>query len=193
MRHKCLITLIFSHLKLKITLFSFLCLLVSGCLTSCKSHKKNKTEEPVYVGETIPIREEKKKKKDKKLGEKIADEALTWIGTPYAYGHSEKGKSTDCSGLVVIVFNNVAGIKMPRNSAQQADFCKTLRDKDVEAGDLVFFATGSDKKKVSHVGVMLDGLKFVHASGSKGVIISEMTTPYYQRCFIKYGRPPGLE
>lgn len=161
--------------------------------TSCKSHKKVK-EEPVYVGEQIETKKKKKKEnKEISTGEKIAHECLTWIGTPYGYGHSEKGVSTDCSGMVIVVYNNIAGIKLPRNSAQQADFCDEIKEKDIKPGDLVFFATGSDRKKVSHVGVMIDGINFVHASGSKGVIRSEMTTPYYQRNFIKYGRVPGMK
>lgn len=164
----------------------FAVVMLLGTLSSCRSHKKAKQEDLVYVGETIEIKE--KKKKDKTVGEKLAEEALTWLGTPYGYGRSEKGISTDCSGLVVIVFRDIADIKLPRNSAQQADFCDDLKEKEIGPGDLVFFATGKDPKKVSHVGVMVDKEKFVHASTSKGVIISEMTTPYYQRTFIKYGR-----
>ncbi|MCH5234981.1 MAG: C40 family peptidase [Muribaculaceae bacterium] len=135
----------------------------------------------------------RKKHDENKIGKKIADESLKWIGTPYKYGHSEKGVATDCSGMVIILYRDIADIKLPRNSAEQADFCDKLKEKDIQPGDLVFFATGKDKKKVSHVGVMIDGCKFVHASASKGVILSEMTTPYYQRTFIKYGRVPGMK
>ena len=154
---------------------------------SCKSKKKVSVEQEVVVEETIVV---KKPKKDKKtdLRDKIVKESLTWIGTPYGFGHSEKGESTDCSGLVIMVFDEVAGIKLPRNSAQQADYCDKIGEHEVKPGDLVFFATGKDRKKVSHVGIMIDKKSFVHSSGSKGVIISEMTTPYYKRTFIKYGR-----
>lgn len=164
------------------------CLLLGG-LPSCKSHKKAKKAEIAYVGETISVKPKKNKSKHPgKEGELIASEAMTWIGTPYGYGRSEKGVATDCSGMVIVIFEQIADIKLPRNSAQQAEFCKDLKEKDVCAGDLVFFATGKDKRKVSHVGIMTDKEHFVHASGSKGVIISEMSTPYYKRTFIKYGR-----
>ena len=163
-----------------------------GTLSSCKSHKKGK-DDKVYIGEQIEVKKKpKKEKRENSIGKKIADECITWIGTPYRYGHSEKGVATDCSGMVIVVYKQIADIKLPRNSAQQADYCDDLKDKDIEPGDLVFFATGKDKKMVSHVGVMVDKNKFVHASGSKGVILSEMTTPYYQRTFIKYGRVPGI-
>lgn len=168
------------------------CFLILGAVSSCKSHKKSNIEESVYVGEQKDKRK-KKEKKDSDIRERIAKECMTWIGTPYAYGHSEKGRATDCSGMVIVVYEQVAEIKLPRNSAEQCEFCDNLKEKDIKPGDLVFFATGKDKKKVSHVGVMVDGNRFIHASGSKGVILSEMTTPYYQRTFIKYGRVPGLK
>ena len=157
-------------------------------LPACKSSKNSIKQEPVT--EMTKNKENKKDKEKILIGEKIAREALTWQGTPYKYGHSEKGKCTDCSGLVMVVFLEVADMKLPRNSAKQAEFCETLKEKEVRAGDLVFFATGSDKNKVSHVGVMLDGKRFVHASSSKGVVVSDMDTPYFIRTFKKYGRVP---
>ena len=159
-------------------------------LSGCKSSKKV-IKEKVEV-ETVRVEKNKKKKKGEgtDIGEKIVKEALTWKGTPYGYARQEKGVATDCSGMVMIVYQEIANIKLPRNSAQQAAFCDELKEKDVRAGDLVFFATGKDKNKISHVGVMIDGCQFVHASSSKGVIVSEMTTPYYIRTFKKYGRVP---
>ena len=171
----------------KLYAYTFLLILFLLAGSSCRSHKKPKVEETVIIEETIEVKKPGKKK-EKTLREKIVEEALTWEGTPYAYGRSDKGKATDCSGMVIVVYEEVAGMKLPRNSAKQAEFCEEVREKDVLPGDLVFFATGSDKKAVSHVGIMIDKIRFVHASGSKGVIISEMTTPYYNRCFIKYGR-----
>ena len=159
-------------------------LLLSGCH---KSTKKDK-----IVVETIETTVDIKEKKNNKKGEneKLAEEALTWVGTPYRYGASEKGKATDCSGLVLMVYKKIANVDMPRNSAKQAQFCKKISKKEVKPGDLVFFAIGSNKNEISHVGVMIDEIRFVHASASKGVIISEMTTPYYERNFKMYGKVP---
>lgn len=173
----------------------FLILGLTGGFSSCKSHKKNQVEDTVHVGETVSVKKKKKKKADKikSTRNQIVDECLTWIGTPYGYGHSEKRRATDCSGMVIVVYEKIANLKLPRNSAKQAEYCDKIKDREILPGDLVFFATGKDKKKVSHVGVMVDKNKFVHASGSKGVILSEMTTPYYQRTFLMYGRVPGLK
>lgn len=169
-------------------IYLFCILAMTLGMVSCKSHKKVSQYDDIYSEQTVKVKKDKSKKKDNNIGKRIAEEAKKWVGTPYGYGRSDKGVATDCSGLVVIVYRDIADIKLPRNSAQQAEYCKDLKEKEILPGDLVFFATGKDTKKVSHVGVMLDSEKFVHASTSKGVIISEMTTPYYRRTFIKYGR-----
>lgn len=171
-------------------LYNILFIAMCFCMfASCKSHNKASKYDDVYLGESVKVKNPVKKSHGHPKGKEIAEESLSWIGTPYGYGHSEKGVSTDCSGLVLVIYRDIAEIKLPRNSAEQADFCKELKEKEIEPGDLVFFATGKDAHKVSHVGVMIDECRFVHAS-TKGVIISEMTTPYYQRTFIKYGRVP---
>lgn len=160
-------------------------LLVAFLSTGCHSSKKvKKSDKATPKIETVEV------KQLKGIEKKIVEEALTWEGTPYKYGGSEKKRGTDCSGLALKVYETVTGKKLPRNSAKQAEFCKKLNKKDVRPGDLVFFATGKDPSKISHVGIMIGGERFIHASGSKGVIISEMTTPYYKRNFIMYGRVP---
>lgn len=165
---------------------SILVIMAVLVLSGCKSSKKNTKiefphEEVILVNPNSD---------SEKLGERIAAEAMTWLGTPYAYGKEEKGKKTDCSGLVMVVYWQIAEVKLPRNSSEQADFCEKLKEKEVKPGDLVFFATGKDANRISHVGVMIDNKRFVHASASKGVIISDMDTPYYIRTFKKYGRVP---
>lgn len=160
-------------------------------MSSCKSSKKVTKEKTIDVPVVIVEGKGKEKEKVPALEKRIIEEALSWLGTPYKYGASEKGKETDCSGMVLKVYEIVTEIKLPRNSKKQAEFCKELESEKVKAGDLVFFATGNDNE-ISHVGIMIDQKDFIHASASKGVIISEMTTPYYIRKFKMYGRVPGM-
>lgn len=159
----------------------------SSCKSSKRAYKDDVASKDIIV---LPHGKHKKDQKKSSLEKKLVAEAHTWIGTPYAYARQDKGVATDCSGMVMCIYRDVANIKLPRNSAQQADFCDDLKEKEVTAGDLVFFATGKDKNRISHVGIMIDRVKFIHASASKGVIISEMTTPYYIRTFKRYGRVP---
>lgn len=122
----------------------------------------------------------------------LIEEAQTWIGTPYKYAMSDKHRGSDCSGMVLAVYLDALGIKLPRNSAQQAEFCTPVKLRQVLPGDLVFFATGKDVSRVSHVGIMLDYENFIHVSTSKGVVISKITTPYYTSRFMGFGKVPGV-
>ena len=116
-----------------------------------------------------------------------------WIGTPYKYAGAEKGVGTDCSGMVLRVYEEAASLKLPRNSAKQAEFCDRIDLDDVIPGDLVFFATNKNNDDISHVGIMLNHESFIHASASKGVVISTLSNPYYARSLRKFGRIPHFE
>ncbi len=165
---------------------------LSSCHTSKKGgeahHKSN--YEHLKKDKNDHERDEGHVELDSKTREKIVKEASGWLGTPYAYGKAEKGEGCDCSGMVLVIYEKITGVKLPRNSAQQKEFCKNLKKNDVEKGDLCFFATGKDPDKVSHVGIMIDEANFIHASSSKGVVISDITQPYYIRTFKGYGRIP---
>lgn len=179
-------------MKEKIRLLSIImAILLSGpVLTSCHTSKKSSGGGKPHISADF---DKGRKNRHKKIeatrwGQQIVDEAYTWLGTPYAYSRADKGVATDCSGMVLKVYEKIAGIKLPRNSAKQAEFCKSIKQKDVKIGDLVFFATGKSEDKISHVGIMLDDKNFIHASASKGVVISDVTQPYYVRTFRGYGR-----
>lgn len=109
---------------------------------------------------------------------KLVEEAMTWLGTPYRYGGQDYS-GTDCSGLTMKVYHKALGIKIPRNSAEQQRFCKSINRKSLNAGDLLFFCTGRDKTRVSHVGLYIGDGRFIHSSASKGVIISHIDERYY--------------
>lgn len=161
----------------------FLLLIVAG---GCRSGIKNVKTDSYSRHEIVKI--DKHSIKGNKDQKALVEEAMTWIGVPYTYAKSDKKEGTDCSGLVLRVYLDVLGVKLPRNSAQQAEFCKKIDKEDVEPGDLVFFATGKDPNRVSHVGMMIDKVNFIHASSKKGVVISQLDTPYYIRTFLQAGR-----
>lgn len=70
--------------------------------------------------------------------------------------------------MVLSVYEKVTGVKLPRNSAKQAEFCIPVKKKQLKIGDLVFFATGKNPDRISHVGIMVNDCEFIHASASKG-------------------------
>lgn len=148
---------------------------LSGCHTSKKATgvpKKDKTEfKPV--------------KTDNAYTQSLLDEAYKWLGTPYKYGGTTK-KGADCSGFVQVVYKDALDIKLPRVSREMGDFCKKVDKGKMYPGDLVFFAIGKSKK-VNHVGMYVGENKIIHASASKGVIISDLDTDYYKKHFHHSG------
>lgn len=152
-------------------------------LSGCKSHKQEVSGVP-----SQEVVDANASLSDLQIS--IVEEAMTWMGTPYQYAGENKGRGTDCSGMVMKVYETATGERLPRNSAKQSEYCRTISRKDVQTADLVFFATGKDPSKVSHVGIMLDSNRFIHASSSKGVVISDINTPYYVKTLKKFGRVP---
>lgn len=116
----------------------------------------------------------------------LIEEALTWLGTPYRYG-GKTHSGTDCSGLTMEVYRKALDISLPRSSREQQKFCKSIKKSSLDAGDLIFFSTGRDKTRVSHVGMYIGDSKFIHASGSRGVIVSDINERYYERTYHSSG------
>ena len=113
-----------------------------------------------------------------------------WLGVKYRYGGDTKN-GVDCSGLVCNLYKQVYGIKLERSTANMLrKNCVIVNKNNLREGDLVFFRTsGSARFRVpTHVGLYLKSGKFIHASASKGVIISNLSEPYYSRTWLTGGR-----
>ena len=107
-----------------------------------------------------------------------------WYGTPYRYGGTTK-KGVDCSAFSQYLFSDVYGITLPRTARDQYKLTNRISRTELREGDLIFFNT---RGGVSHVGVYLQNNKFVHASTSGGVTISDIFESYWVKRFIGVGR-----
>ena len=96
---------------------------------------------------------------------------------------------TDCSGLTCSIYRNVYGIKLQRNSKKQYEKnCHHVSRKQLQPGDLVFFGSGGRASNISHTGVYLKRDLFIHASSSRGVMVSSLDDRYWKQRWVGGGR-----
>lgn len=116
--------------------------------------------------------------------EKLLSHYRSWHGTPYQFGGSSRN-GVDCSGFVQETYRSVFNLNLPRNTADQARSGRRVGRNRLRSGDLVFFKTGWFDY---HVGVYVGNGRFIHASESRGVIQSSMSSDYWSRRFWKARR-----
>jgi len=107
-----------------------------------------------------------------------------WFGTPYRLGGNSKA-GIDCSAFMQVLYTGILGITLPRTAREQFNAVRKISRTELQEGDLVFFNT---RGGVSHVGYYLQNNKFVHASSSNGVTISDLYDDYWSKRFIGAGR-----
>lgn len=105
----------------------------------------------------------------------------SWKGTAYRLGGTSR-KGVDCSGFTQITFRDLFGIKLPRMTIDQAKAGRKIPKSQLQAGDLVFFNTGRGPNG-KHVGIYIKNGQFMHASTKKGVIYSDLNSPYWSKTF----------
>ncbi len=179
-----------------------LVLLISGCgiVKKKTSYSTTKKERSVSVepstDQTDDVLTERVRKPRKKRrttltkADHVINTALTFSGTKYKYGGTTK-KGMDCSGLLYVSFG-AHDVQLPRVSYNMAEKGKRIRIKNVTKGDLLFFKTKKRAKRINHVGMVVavddDEIKFIHASSSRGVIVSSLREGYWNAAFVKATR-----
>lgn len=116
----------------------------------------------------------------KAQGAAIVATAKSFIGVPYVFGGITPA-GFDCSGLLQYVFK-LNGVTIPRLADEQYNIGRKAEIKKLSPGDLVFFSTYTDG--VSHSGIYVGDGKFLHASSSRGVTISNLSDDYWKARFV---------
>ena len=115
--------------------------------------------------------------------------AKQYLGTRYSYGGASPS-GFDCSGFTMYCFQQM-GVSLPHSATSQWQSGagqKITSTSGLQSGDLVFFCdpSRSKVKACSHAGIYIGGGQFIHSSSSKsgGVIISDLTSGYYNTYFV---------
>lgn len=169
-----------------------LILLITLSLTACKSKKQVVTKKSKSAKST---------NKTKTVSgtntinysisaENVVERAKEFNGVRYKYGGTTK-KGMDCSGLVWTAFKQ-ENISLPRTTKDLSTSGEWVDLKEVKKGDLLFFATKKKSRNVNHVGIVTDSrignVEFIHASTSKGVMISNLAERYWYFAFVQARR-----
>ena len=117
------------------------------------------------------------------LGQAIAQRALQYVGSPYAWGGNSPRYGFDCSGLIAYVMGQF-GIWPGRTSDVQAGAGVSVTGRDLAPGDIVVFAN-TYGAGYSHTGIYIGGGRFVHAEDyGTGVVVSSVWGGYWGRHYV---------
>lgn len=101
--------------------------------------------------------------------------ASNFLGTPYVWGAAGP-QYFDCSGFMQYVYRHF-GVSLSRTTYTQINEGSYVARENLQAGDLVFFGTGSDPH---HVGMYVGNNSYIHAPRTGDVIkISALTRSDY--------------
>jgi cell wall-associated NlpC family hydrolase len=132
----------------------------------------------------------KRKLRERRL-DTIIQTARSYTGTPYKWGGVNRS-GMDCSGLLYVSFKS-GDVNIPRVSRDQAKVGDKVRFGQLQKGDVVFFAMGKRRRKITHAGLVTEvrgknDVRFIHASSSVGVVEANIYTDYYTKKFRKARR-----
>lgn len=163
--------------------------LLAFSLFSCGVGKGYSPTPTVTVTESTdtPQKLSRKTLREKAKANAIIASALSFSGTPYKYGGITR-RGMDCSGLVHIALKENS-IAFPRVSYQMAKEGKKIPLRKVQKGDLLYFKTSKGRRRINHMGLVVavrdKDIQFIHATTSRGVLVSSLRDSYWGRAFVK--------
>ena len=115
--------------------------------------------------------------------------AMTFLGVPYRRGGTSIDTGFDCSGFVRAIYEQTAGLLLPRRAKDQAATSQKIERSDLQPGDLVFFNTM--RRAFSHVGIYVGDGQFIHSpKPGAEVRVESLSLAYWARRFDGARRVP---
>ncbi|AEI40000.1 C40 family peptidase [Paenibacillus mucilaginosus] len=136
----------------------------------------------ISVGTAMPSRTEAAISST--TGSRIVTTAKSYIGdVDYRFGTRDASRLIfDCSSFTQFILKK-HGISVPWSSREQAKEGNWISKSKLRAGDLVFFSVGTPGR-IDHVGIYVGNGKFISNTRSAGVVITSMTSGYWEDRYI---------
>ena len=113
------------------------------------------------------------------LERQLRQASSNWLGTPHRWGGTGRN-GIDCSAFVQRIYKDALGLSLPRTTKDQVRVGSSVDRRQIQIGDLIFFRHDRNKR---HVGIYLGNDEFVHASSSRGVMVSKLHESYWRRVY----------
>jgi hypothetical protein len=182
------------RLAIQKSLLSLIVLSTFACSTQARSNQFGSNYRDPYIKSIIiqepDLRQILEKKRDGGLQphELPIWRAIGFLGTAYSFGGSDFDE-LDCSAFIQKIFS--PEVNLPRSAYDQFLSLKKRSRLQPKAGDLVFFKTTDRRKRpVTHVGIMFNQHKFIHASTTQGIVsVADLRSKYWRNKVYAYVKP----
>lgn len=115
--------------------------------------------------------------------QRLAKTAQSYLGAPLKRGGSSPEEGFDCTGYVFYVYQEAAGITLPRKSHDQVQMGAAISPISLQPGDLIYFKVEGIRSL--HVGLYLGEGRFIHAPSTNGTVeIDSLGTEHWRLRFL---------
>lgn len=103
-------------------------------------------------------------------GADIVTDARRYLGVPYQYGGTDRRTGLDCSGLILVVCEDLGIGNCPRTSEEQFAWAAQIDAGQAGPGDLVFFVGSEIDPPPGHVGIVVSPGQMINAPFTGAVV-----------------------
>jgi cell wall-associated NlpC family hydrolase len=115
--------------------------------------------------------------------QRLAKTAQSYLGAPLKRGGASPEEGFDCTGYVFYVYQEAAGITLPRKSHDQVQMGAAISPINLQPGDLIYFKVEGIRSL--HVGLYLGEGRFIHAPSTNGTVeIDSLGTEHWRLRFL---------
>jgi cell wall-associated NlpC family hydrolase len=128
------------------------------------------------------------------FGQAVVAAATAELGVPYSWGGGDaagpslgigsgaKTTGFDCSGLVLYAVAQASGggIELPHSSELQAAMGTAVSAADIQPGDVIAFALGTDPNDFDHIGIYIGNNEMIDAPETGAVVRVDALDSYWQ-------------